>query len=132
MRPETGFLPVIWGEVVYWLPNGPMQPISQSTFGADGIALNVDGVKLYWSVAGTWYLYPIPTAHLLDNSITSGLVARQSVVSHGQKGISNDLETDKNVFIHGSNSKDNSIIFFNPANVRDCEYMYTRSTSRMD
>ena len=109
-----------------------MQPISQSTFSADGIALSVDGVKLYWSAVRTRYLYPIPTAHLLDNSITSGLVARQSVVSHGRKGISDGLKTDKNGFIHGSNFEDNSVIIFSPANVRDCEYMYARSTSRMD
>ena len=132
VRPETGFLPVIWGEVVYSLPNGPRQPISQSTFGADGIALSADGAILYWSAVGTRYLYSIPTARLLDNSLTSELMAQQSVVSHGQKGISDGLETDTNGFIYGGNFEDSSVIFFSLANVRDCEYMYTRSTSRMD
>ena len=61
VRPETGFLPVIWGEVVYSLPNGPTQPISQSTFGADGIALSADGATLYFSAVGTRYLYSVPT-----------------------------------------------------------------------
>ena len=116
VRPETGFLPVIWGEVVYSLPNGPTQPISQSTFGADGIALSADGATLYWSAVGSRYLYSIPTARLLDNSLTSELMAQQSVVSHGQKGISDGLETDTNGFIYGGNFEDNSIVFFNPAN----------------
>lgn len=40
----------------------------------------------------------------------------QSVLSHGQKGISDGLETDTNSFIYGGNIEDNSIVFFNPAN----------------
>ena len=116
VHPETGFLPVIWGETVYSLPNGPSGPISQSTFGADGIALSADGAMLYFSPVGTRYLYSVPTARLLANDATSELLAVQSVMSHGQKGISDGLETDSNGFIYGGNIEDNSIIFFNPAN----------------
>lgn len=116
VHPETGFLPVIWGETVYSLPNGPTMPISQSTFGADGIALSADGATLYFSAVGTRYLYSVPTARLLSNDLTSELLATQSVNSHGQKGISDGLETDTNGFIYGGNLEDNSVIFFNPAN----------------
>lgn len=116
VHPETGFLPVIWGNTVYSLPNGPTMPISQGTFGADGIALSADGATLYFSAVGTRYLYSVPTARLLDDSLTSELMATQAVVSHGQKGISDGLETDTNGFIYGGNQEDNSIIFFNPAN----------------
>ncbi|KAF6229324.1 hypothetical protein HO133_007440 [Letharia lupina] len=116
VHPETGFLPVIWGNTVYSLPNGPTMPISQSTFGADGIALSADGATLYFSAVGSRYLYSVPTARLLDDSLTSELMATQAVVSHGQKGISDGLETDTNGFIYGGNQEDNSIIFFNPAN----------------
>lgn len=91
-------------------------PISQSTFGANGIALSADGATLYFSAVGSRYLYSVPTARLLDNSLTSELMATQAVVSHGQKGISDGLETDTNGFIYGGSQEDNLIIFFNPAN----------------
>ena len=113
---ETGFLPVIWGNTVYSLPNGPTMPISESSFGADGIALSADGETLYFSAVGSRYLYSVPTARLLDSSVTSELMAQQAVASHGQKGISDGLETDSNGFIYGGNIEDNSIILFNPAN----------------
>ena len=116
VHPETGFLPTIWGESVYSLPNGPTKPISQNTFGADGIALSADGETLYFSAVGSRYLYSVPTARLRDNSQFSELLATQSVVSHGQKGISDGLETDTNGYIYGGNFEDNGISFFNPAN----------------
>ena len=116
MHPETGFLPVIWGNTVYSLPNGPTMPIGQGSFGADGIALSADGTILYFSAVGSRYLYSVPTARLLDDSVTSELMATQAVVSRGQKGISDGLETDTNGFIYGGNQEDNSIIFYNPAN----------------
>lgn len=116
VRSETGFLPVIWGETLYSLSNGTSGPIVQRTFGADGIALSADGATLYFSAIGTRYLYSVPTARLLVNDVTSELLAQQSVVSHGQKGVSDGLETDSNGFIYGGNMEDNSIILFNPAN----------------
>ena len=116
VRPETGFLPTIWGETVYSLPNGPNGPISQNSFGADGIALSADGATLYWSAVGSRYLYSVPTARLLAHDATSELLAQKSVTSLGQKGISDGLETDSNGFIYAGNIEDNSIIFYNPKN----------------
>ena len=60
IRPEPGFLPVIWGETVYSLPKGVKGPISQGTFGSDGIALSADGATLYFSAVGTRCLYSVP------------------------------------------------------------------------
>ena len=116
VRPETGFLPVIWGEVVYSLPNGPTQPHYQTTIRADGIALSAPRTTRDFSAVGTRYLYSVSTSALRSNDLTSELLAQQSVQSHGQKGISDGLETDTNGFIYGGNIEDNSIIFFNPAN----------------
>ena len=79
---ETGFLPVI----------------------------SADGETLYFSAAGSRYLHSVPTARLLDDSVISELMAQQAVASHGQKGISDGLETDSNGFIYGGNMEDNSII----------------------
>ena len=114
MRLETEFLPVIWGETVYSLPKGIKG--SRGTFGSDGIALSTDGATLYFSAVGTRCLYSVPTARLLVNDATSELLAQQSVNLHGQKGISDGLETDSNGFIYGGIIEANSIIFCNPAN----------------
>ena len=115
VRPEFGFVPVIWGEVVYTMP-GMGQPITTNSFGSDGIALSADGATLYWSVVGGRYLYSMPTARLRDRSLTSEIMAQQSVVNHLQKGVSDGMETDSNGLIYMGNQEDNSVELFNPAN----------------
>ncbi|KAI4242143.1 MAG: hypothetical protein L6R40_004186 [Gallowayella cf. fulva] len=116
VRAQRGFLPFIWGEVVYSLPR-PGQPITfAGNFGADGIALSADGETLFWSAVGSRTLYSIPTERLRDRSLTSEIMAEASVVSRGEKGISDGLETDSNGLIYTGNFEDNAINVFNPAN----------------
>ena len=115
VRPEFGYVPVIWGEVVYTLPSQGMS-ITTNSFGADGIALSADGEKLYWSAVGGRYLYSVPTARLRDTGITSEIMAQASVVNHGQKGVSDGLETDSNGLIYAGNQEDNSVEVFDPTN----------------
>ena len=115
VRPELGFVPFIWGEPVYSLP-GQGMPITTISFGADGIALSADGETLYWSVVGGRYLYSVPTVRLRDRGVTSEIMAQASVVNHGQKGVSDGLETDSNGLIYAGNLEDNSVEVFNPAN----------------
>lgn len=108
-------MPFIWGEAVYSLP-GQGVPITTSSFGADGIALSADGETLYWSVVGGRYLYSIPTVRLRDRGVTSEIMAQASVGNHGQKGVSDGLETDSNGLIYAGNLEDNSMEILNPAN----------------
>lgn len=115
VRPEKGYTPFIWCEVVY-SHMGAGAPISHGSFGADSIALSADGATLYWSVVGGRYLYSIPTARLRDRSLTSEIMAEAAVSNHGQKGVSDGLETDSNGFIYAGNFEDNSVAIFNPAN----------------
>ncbi|KAL8709975.1 MAG: hypothetical protein Q9220_005426 [cf. Caloplaca sp. 1 TL-2023] len=116
VRPIRGFVPFIWGEVVYGLP-APGQPIAfAGNFGADGIALSADGQTLFWAAVGSRTLYSIPTERLRDRSLTSEIMAQASVVSRGEKGISDGLETDSNGLIYTGNFEDNAINVFNPAN----------------
>ena len=111
---EPGFVPIIWGEVVYNKDvNGR---ILQSSFGSDGIALSADGSRLYWCPIGSRNLYSIPTARLLDRSETSELQAQQAVVSHGNKGISDGLETDSNDRIYIGDIEGNGVNIFHPNN----------------
>lgn len=116
VRPIRGFVPFIWGEVVYSLP-GPGQPITYAgNFGADGIALSADGETLFWAAVGSRTLYSIPTERLRDRSLTSEIMAQASVVSRGEKGISDGLETDSNGLIYTGNFEDNAVNVFDPAN----------------
>ncbi|KAL8762052.1 MAG: hypothetical protein Q9184_001899 [Pyrenodesmia sp. 2 TL-2023] len=116
VRAERGFHPFIWGEVVYSLPR-PGQPItSGSNFGADGIALSADGGTLFWSAVGSRTLYSIPTERLRDRSVTSEILAQASVVSRGEKGMSDGLETDSNGLIYAGNFENNAVNVYNPAN----------------
>ncbi|KAI4152995.1 MAG: hypothetical protein L6R39_001689 [Caloplaca ligustica] len=116
VRGERGFVPFIWGEVVYSLPR-PGQPITfGNNFGADGIALSADGDTLFWSAVGSRTLYSIPTERLRDRSLTSEILAQASVMSRGEKGISDGLETDSNGLIYAGNFEDNAVNVYNPAN----------------
>lgn len=116
VRAERGLLPFIWGEVVYSLPR-PGQPITfGSNFGADGIALSADGETLFWTAVGSRTLYSIPTERLRDRSLTSEILAEASVVSRGEKGVSDGLETDSNGLIYAGSFEDNAVNVYNPAN----------------
>ena len=116
MRSQQQFVPFVWGEAVYSI-QGPGLPASYITFGADGIALSADGETLYWTSVGSRYLYAVPTARLRDHSSPfSEILAQNSVVSVGQKGSSDGLETDSNNFIYLGNFEGNAINAFNPAN----------------
>ena len=117
VRPEPGFLPIIGGEPIYSLPQGPNRPINYlASFGADGIALGADGATLYFSAVGSRDLYSVPTARLLDRSLTSELMAQQAVVSHGQKGVSDGLDADGNDLVYVGGFETNSINIFHPNN----------------
>ena len=88
---------------------GAKGPISQGSFGADSLGLGADKATLYWNVVGGRTLHSISTARLLDNVQTSELMAMQAVVSHGQKGISEMLETDSNRVVYVGNIGDSTI-----------------------
>ena len=116
VRPESDFAAFIWGEAVYSLPRGSGGPIARSSLGSDGIALSADGSTLYFSVVAGRNLYSVPTARLLDRSQASELLATQSVVSHGQKGVSDGLETDSNGLVYVGSFENNAINIFFPNN----------------
>ena len=113
VRSEPGFLPFIWGEAVYAFEGGTL---SQGGSGADGIALSADGATLYWTSSTSRYLYSVPTARLLARDQFSELLATQSVVSLGQKGLSDGIESDSNDSIYVPNFEGNAINIFYPNN----------------
>ena len=134
VRPQQQIVPIVWGEALYSIP-GPGLPVTYLSFGADGIALSSDGETLFWSAVGSRYLYSIPTIRLRDTSALSEIMAQASVVSHGEKGVSDGLETDTNGFIYAGIAEQNAIGIFNPANgtvntfVRDPRLSWTDTMS---
>ena len=115
VRPQGQFVAQVWGELVYSIA-GPGLPVSFISFGADGIALSADGETLYWTAVGSRYLYSVPTARLLDRSTFSEIQAQAAIQSHGQKGVSDGLETDSNGLIYVGNVEQEAINIFNPVN----------------
>jgi sugar lactone lactonase YvrE len=101
VRPIQQFLTYLWGVPIYG--TNPGKPFGYLTFGADGIAISADGENLYWKSVSTRYLYSIPTARLRDNSPLSEFLAQQSVVNHGETGVTDGMETDTNGFIYHGN-----------------------------
>ena len=134
VRATPGFVPTIWGQPVY--SNGTTgMPIMNVNFGADGIALSLDGSTLYFSTTGGRELYSIATPLLRDNGPYSELMAQAAVHNHGQKGLSDGLETDSNGLIYVGNIEDNSIATFDPSTgtistfVRDPRFSWTDTMS---
>ncbi|KAI9836797.1 MAG: hypothetical protein M1819_000962 [Sarea resinae] len=117
VHPAAQFIKSIWGETVYsYSSTSSAQQISYETTGADGIALSADGSTLFFAPVSNRYLYSIPTSYLLDHSPGSELRAQSAVVSRGQKGCSDGLETDSNDAIYGGDLEQNAVNIFFPSN----------------
>lgn len=121
VQPATQFLAYVWGIPIYAYQAG--QPLSFQSFGADGIALSADGETLFFGGVGKRYLYSIPTARLRDHGPFSEVLAQASVVSRGQKGVSDGYETDTNGYIYHGNAEQNAISFYNPVNGTDSLFL---------
>ena len=131
---SQGFVPIIWGEAVY--TNGTTGlPIGTVNFGADGITISPDGKTLWFSTTGGRELYSVPTERLLDRSPYAELLAESAVRFHGQKGLSDGLETDSNGLVYAGSIEDNSIVTFDPKigivsqYSRDSRYSWTDTMS---
>ncbi|KAI1385465.1 major royal jelly protein-domain-containing protein [Hypoxylon trugodes] len=114
VRGESQFLPFIWGQPGYYTDAG--RPYTSFPIGSDGIAISADGETLYWCPLSSRYMYSAPTALLRARGQASELLAQQSVSNHGQKGVSDGLETDNNGIIYVGNNEGNAINLFNPSN----------------
>jgi sugar lactone lactonase YvrE len=115
VRSEPQFLPFVWGTPVYSIPRTGA-PYTYLSMGSDAIALSADGGDLYYAPIGSRYLYSVPTALLRDRGFSSEVKATQGVVSHGQKGVSDGVETDSNGLVYMGNMEQNGIVAFNPTN----------------
>lgn len=134
VSPTKGFVPTVWGQQIFVNGTNGM-PIETLNFGADGIALSADGCTLWFSTTGGRRLYSVSTALLRSQAPLSELMAQQAVLDHGDKGLSDGMESDTNNIIYAGNMEDNSIAIFDPATgvpttfVRDPRFSWTDTMS---
>ena len=78
--------------------------------GADGIAINADGSRLYYCPLGSRKLYSVDTNALVNRDISEEEVA-YTVQNHGDRGGASDgLESDSEGNIYSTNYEHNAIL----------------------
>ena len=106
-RSEQGFLPIVEGEpLMDRPPDGRPTPFRA---GVDGIALDATGERLFYSPTASRRLYSVSVAALADESLPDEW-ARDSVVDHGEKGVSDGLAIDSANRLYTTNWEHNAIL----------------------
>lgn len=85
------FVPYVEGDAMYSTKPGKFPGYVK--FASDGIALSADGSRLYYCPLASRHLYSVSTA-LLRNSKAAESLVENSVIDHGEKGMSDGLEAD--------------------------------------
>ncbi|MBB3313444.1 sugar lactone lactonase YvrE [Rhizobium sp. BK196] len=81
---------------------------SKIQIASDGIAISPDGETLYYSAVSGRHLYSVPTAALLDQSVSEKQLSSK-VKDLGLKGASDGLETDDKGRVYGGDYEHKSI-----------------------
>ena len=85
------FVPYVEGDAMYSTKPGKFPGYVQ--FASDGIALSADGSRLFYCPLASRHLYSVSTALLRNGKAAESLV-ENSVIDHGEKGMSDGLEAD--------------------------------------
>ena len=85
------FVPYVEGDAMYSTRPGQFPGYVQ--IASDGIALSADGSRLFYCPLASRHLYSVSTALLRNGKASEQLVA-DSVIDHGEKGMSDGLESD--------------------------------------
>ncbi|MDR4492644.1 MAG: L-dopachrome tautomerase-related protein [Candidatus Nitrosocosmicus sp.] len=103
------FLPLVEGRP--FLEHKPDGTIKHgASMGADGIAINADGSRLYYCPLGSRKLYSVATDALVDRDISEEEVA-STIQDHGDRGGASDgLESDSEGNIYSTNYEHNAIL----------------------
>ncbi|KAJ4385928.1 hypothetical protein N0V85_007968 [Neurospora sp. IMI 360204] len=121
--PVPKFLPFVWGQPLYFVPDPGHPPTGNLTttpppaflpVGSDGIAISADGETLFYTPLASRNLYSVPTSLLRqrDDAVESELAA--AVIDYGQTGFSDGMETDSNGLIYKGNQEANAVLAFDP------------------
>lgn len=114
------FLPIVEGRP--FIEHQSDGSIKQgASMGADGIAINADGSRLYYCPLGSRNLYSVDTNTLVDRSLDDQKAA-ETVVCEGNKGGASDgLESDASGNIYLTNYEHNAILRYRPDDRREWE-----------
>ena len=78
--------------------------------GADGIAINADGSRLYYCPLGSRRLYSVATEALVNREISEEEVTN-TIQNHGDRGGASDgLESDAEGNIYSTNYEHNAVL----------------------
>jgi sugar lactone lactonase YvrE len=104
--PDKGFTPMLEGQPLMNRPNDGTS--SPWLVASDGIALSADGATLYYCALSSRHLFSVPTAALLDLSLTDAQIAAQ-IKDLGMKGASDGLAEDDQGRIYGGDYEHDAI-----------------------
>jgi sugar lactone lactonase YvrE len=104
--PDPSFIPVVEGERLAIREKGKVP--ARFNVASDGIAISTDGATLYYCPLSSRHLYSVPTALLVDRSISDAEVGR-AVLDLGEKGASDGLEADDKGRVYAGDYEHNSI-----------------------
>jgi sugar lactone lactonase YvrE len=108
VRPEPDFVPVVEGRPLYVRP--PDGPPQHFLTGSDGLALNADGSRLFYSPLSSRKLYSASVDALADPAVSDAQIAA-TVQDHGDKGTGADgLEFDNRNRLYITAYEHNSVL----------------------
>jgi sugar lactone lactonase YvrE len=106
VQPVPKFVPTVEGRAVFSTPQGKFP--KYLGLKSDGIAISADGSRLYYCPLASRRLYSVSTALLL-NGKASDAVIEKSIIDHGDKGMSDGLESDAQGRVYCTQPETNSI-----------------------
>jgi sugar lactone lactonase YvrE len=106
-RPEPGFLPFVEGRPLLVRPTP--EKATHLQIGSDGIAIGADGRRLFYCALAGRRLYSVSADALADPAASAASVAA-TVADHGEKGMSDGLESDAQGRIYMTNLEQDAII----------------------
>jgi sugar lactone lactonase YvrE len=107
-KPAQGLLPVVEGmPLVERPPTGGEKPV---TFGSDGIAVSIDGSRLYYCPLASRQLYSVSVDALCDRSRTEEQVAATVVDEGDHGGIADGLESDAEGRVYATSPEYDAIL----------------------
>jgi sugar lactone lactonase YvrE len=106
VQPVPRFVPFVEGRAVVSTPKGKFP--QYLGLKSDGIAISADGSRLYYCPLASRRLYSVSTAALLNSKASDAVVA-STIIDHGDKGMSDGLESDVQGRVYCTQPETNSI-----------------------
>lgn len=110
------FLPIVEGKPFLKIGPGGSAELA-APMGADGIAMQADGLRLFYCPLGSRRLYSVSTEALINRSLTD-VEVNATVVDEGDKGCGSDgLESDASGCIYATDYEHNAVLRRTPDGV---------------